>query len=187
MPDGGTPLDAPRPTSFFPAMADEAPSPEPPNDAASNHWYRRLNSPRWVLAPMVDQSEAAFRVLCKRHGTDLAYTPMISSRQCASSALYRGEVLRDLPAVDDAQSEDRPVVAQFAGDDPQVLLQAAKHVEHRVTAVDLNLGCPQKIAKRGHYGAYLLDEPELIERLIGTLHCRERGVAPDQKARTRVG
>ena len=136
----------------------------------TDHWYRRLGSPRFVLAPMVDQSEAAYRVLCKRHGTSLAYSPMISSKQMVTSKQMRDEVLRDLPEVGQL-SEDRPVVAQFAGDDPQILLQAARYVEHRVNAVDLNLGCPQKIAKRGHYGAYLLDEPELIEKLVGTLHC----------------
>ena len=135
------------------------------------NWFHQLGSPKYVLAPMVDQSEAAFRVLCKRHGTKLAYTPMISAKQCVTSALYRGEVLRDLPKPGHHATEDWPVVAQFAANDPQVLLQAAKHVEDRCTAVDLNLGCPQKIAKRGHYGAWLLDEPELIEKLVGTLYC----------------
>ncbi|KAL3892931.1 MAG: hypothetical protein SGPRY_014642, partial [Prymnesium sp.] len=135
------------------------------------HWFRRLGSPRHVLAPMVDQSEASFRVLCSRHATPLAFTPMISSKQLASSASYRSTVLDDLPAC--PSSEARPVVAQLAGNDPDLLLHAAKLVQGRCEAVDINLGCPQKIAKRGRYGAWLLEETELIERMIGTLHCRE--------------
>jgi len=134
-----------------------------------NNWYRRLfGSKRTnVLAPMVDQSELAFRILCLRHGADLCYSPMISSRQFADSASYRESIFGPLDGI----GEDRPLVVQFAGNDPQVLLEAAKHVQHRCDAVDINFGCPQKIARRGHYGAWLSDEPQLQQQLVGTLHC----------------
>lgn len=48
-------------------------------------------------------------------------------------------------------------------------VQAARHVEARVDAVDLNLGCPQRIARKGNYGAFLLPNAELCERLIATM------------------
>ncbi|CAD6575287.1 MAG: hypothetical protein TREMPRED_001344, partial [Tremellales sp. Tagirdzhanova-0007] len=74
---------------------------------------------------------------------------------------------------------DRPLFVQFCANDPDVLLAAAKKVEHRCDAVDINFlpcqspapsGCPQGIAKRGNYGAFLQDDWELIKRLVGTLH-----------------
>ena len=132
-------------------------------------WYRRLGSPSKILAPMVDQSECAFRVLCNRHGCELSYSPMLSSKQFADSELYRSSMFGSCDG--DASLGDRPLVMQFAGNDPQVLLAAAKHVESRCDAVDLNLGCPQKIARRGHYGAWLAEERGLLQDIVGTLHC----------------
>ena len=126
-------------------------------DVLKQSWYHRLGSPKHILAPMVDQSECAFRVLCRNHGCDLAYSPMYSSKQFAESELYRNSMINHFDG--DAALGDRPLVIQFAGNDPQVLLEAAKHVQHRCNAVDLNLGCPQKIARRGHYGAWYCMPP----------------------------
>ena len=43
----------------------------------------------------------------------------------------------------------RPLVVQMAGDDPAIMLAAAKLVEHQCDAFDINLGCPQRIAYTG--------------------------------------
>ncbi len=61
--------------------------------------------------------------------------------------------------------EDRPLIAQFAGHDKDMLLRAMKLVEQHVDGVDINCGCPQGIAKRGRYGAFLMEE-EHGDRLV---------------------
>jgi tRNA-dihydrouridine synthase 1 len=43
-------------------------------------------------------------------------------------------------------------------------------LEGKVDAVDLNFGCPQGIAKRGNYGAFLLEKPHILRALVTTLH-----------------
>jgi tRNA-dihydrouridine synthase 1 len=64
---------------------------------------------------------------------------------------------------------DRPVLCQFASHDPEVLVKVVKEVQHEVDGVDLNLGCPQGIARRGRYGSWLQDEWQLIYDMVASV------------------
>lgn len=111
----------------------------------------------------MDQSELAWRVLGRRYGAELCYTPMFHSRLFSENPQYRALQFT-------TNKFDRPLIVQFCGDNPDVMLKAAKHVENHCDGVDINLGCPQNIAKKGHYGSYLQDEWDLIESIVKTLH-----------------
>lgn len=120
-----------------------------------------------VVAPMVDQSDLPFRMLCRRYGANLCFTPMIHCRLLTESPRYRRRFSGFFPNC------DRPLIAQLCGSDPDTVLKAAKIVEPYVDGIDINCGCPQGIAKRGNYGAYLLEQEEtlltLVKHLIANL------------------
>ncbi|KAJ3348966.1 hypothetical protein HDU83_000950 [Entophlyctis luteolus] len=104
---------------------------------------------------------------------------MFHGRLFAESDIYRRDQFVSGPG-------DRPLIVQvprpgfrftltqlhfqFCANDPDTLLRAARFVEDSCDAIDLNLGCPQAIAKRGHYGAFLMDDWDLICDMVSILH-----------------
>lgn len=83
---------------------------------------------RHIVAPMVGGSELAFRLLCRKYGATLAYTPMMSSERFAVDAEYRKAEFQTTP-------EDRPLVAHFSANNPKMFLEAAKHVQDQCDAI----------------------------------------------------
>ncbi|KAK0536366.1 tRNA dihydrouridine synthase [Tilletia horrida] len=160
--------------------------------------YAALGSPRRIVAPMVDQSELAWRILSRRYGAELVYSPMINAGMFVTavnaSKKGKGKGKRFLDENFDVDSgeegaeliqllgkehegkkdTDAPLIVQFCANNPDTLLRAAQHVETRCSAIDLNLGCPQGIARKGHYGAFLMEDWPLVFRLINTLHLHSR-------------
>jgi tRNA-dihydrouridine synthase 1 len=130
-------------------------------------FYRSIGSPKLIVAPMVDQSELSWRSLARLQGAQLCYTPMFHSRIFIENSGYVKKHIE--PGTGDT-SADRPLIVQFCGNDADTLVQAGLMVEGFCDAVDINLGCPQIIAKRGHYGAYLMEEWDLIREIVEKMH-----------------
>ena len=144
--------------------------------APSPSFWQDIGSPVFVASPMVDQSEYAFRQLCRQYGAQLCYTPMLHAKVFLSDATYQAQRL-------DIMADEGPTIVQFAGDDPKTLLAAAKVVEGCATAVDLNLGCPQPIARKGHYGSYLLREADAI---VDILQCWTQNLSIPATCKIRI-
>jgi tRNA-dihydrouridine synthase 1 len=118
----------------------------------------------YILAPMVGASELPFRLLCRKYGAQLCYTPMMSSAQFAHSGDYRAEYFGSSHQVHVA---DHPVYAHMYANTVSEFVSAAKQaVQMGCDGIDLNLGCPQRTAFVGHYGSYLCtDEPTTHEHV----------------------
>ncbi|KIW70263.1 hypothetical protein PV04_02547 [Phialophora macrospora] len=160
-----------------------------PGKLTGRAFYESIGSPKYIVAPMVDRSEFAWRLLTRsyldeeRSKSLLAYTPMLHARLFRETAKFRDghflptrsslvskEKSSDPPWLDGNPALDRPLFVQFCANKPEDLLDAAQYVAPYCDAVDLNLGCPQGIARSGHYGAFLQEDWDTIYQMINKLH-----------------
>jgi tRNA-dihydrouridine synthase 4 len=120
-----------------------------------------------IEAPMVRHSKLPFRLLCRRWGCDIVYTPMIMAGSFVKSPQYRDiEMLtteRGRPGL-----ADWPLVVQFASSNVHDFAQAAALVSRDCSAVDINCGCPQKWAVKEGIGSALMKTPQFVHELVRT-------------------
>eukprot|EP01062_Namystynia_karyoxenos_P007692 TRINITY_DN12704_c0_g1_i1.p1 TRINITY_DN12704_c0_g1~~TRINITY_DN12704_c0_g1_i1.p1 ORF type:complete len:579 (+),score=198.77 TRINITY_DN12704_c0_g1_i1:80-1816(+) len=139
--------------------------PTPQTKPRGFEFYEMLGRPKCVVAPMVEQSELSFRLLCKRYGAHLCYTPTINSSCFMKDpwGSFRNREYSTCPA-------DTNMFAQICGNDPEIVVATARELQYSgCKAIDLNLGCPQGIAKKGYYGSFLMDDLGLVRSLVSAL------------------
>ncbi len=94
---------------------------------------------KYLLAPMEEINDIAFRLLCKKSGCGLTYTGMINP-------LTKQKIFLD----------DKPGLQLFCNKTKGVKEFIMKH-DKKVSLWDFNLGCPAKIAQKNKIGSYLTD------------------------------
>lgn len=125
-------------------------------------YLNEKKKPWKFLAPMVGNSDYSYRKFASNYGADLCYTEMV---QCHAFNKVKGINIADNWWFS-TDGLDRPLIIQIAGHDADVMLETCKRIEHLCDAIDINFGCPQEIAKKGHYGAYLMDDFVLCEKIV---------------------
>ncbi len=116
-----------------------------------------------ILAPMAGFSDQPYRSICRRLGSAMSYTEFVSADALVRENKKSFRLLRYLP-------EERPMVFQIFGSEPDIILEAAKRiVELGPDIIDLNMGCSvPKVSRRGA-GAGLLRDPGKIGRIFNML------------------
>jgi len=112
---------------------------------------RRLKTKNNIfLAPLEEVNDIAFRLLCKKAGAGLTWTPLTSPLSPQKMIL-----------------KDKPVLQLFATS-TNGIKKFMKKYNRKVSAWDFNLGCPVPTAKRHGHGAFLKDL-DIIEEILKTM------------------
>ena len=133
-------------------------------------FWQELKKPFFVMAPMADVTDAAFRALvAKRGAPDVSWTEFVSA-----DGLYHTREVQKMP--DDANPlmsglrfspEERPIVAQIFSNKPEMITYATKLVaELGFDGVDLNMGCPDRAIERQGSGAAMIKTPDIARAVI---------------------
>ena len=94
-------------------------------------------------------------------GIDKYYTPFLSVTR---DLKLKG---RDKKELDPAENPDIFLVPQFLGNDPEAFRKGIQYAgKLGYSEININLGCPSKTVTAKKKGSGLLDEPELLIRLL---------------------
>ena len=134
-------------------------------------FWAELPKPFFVLAPMANVTDAAFRrIIAKyskiRHPMSdfVMYTEFVSADGlCRAGEEGRAKLMRDLVFSD----AERPIVAQFFTSTPEHMEKAAALAQELgFDGVDINMGCPDKTIEKQGAGAKLMLNSSLAVQLI---------------------
>lgn len=123
--------------------------------------WQNQKRPIVALSPMADMTDSPFCRIAKRFGARIVFREMVSSE-----ALARGndKTLR----MADFVPEERPIIQQLFGKNPDVMAEAARIVEeaYRPDGIDINMGCPVYKITSDFNGAALMKEPKLAAEMV---------------------
>ncbi len=146
----------------------------------SNFW-EKLPKPFFVLAPMADVTDAAFRRLIAKYGKpDVMWTEFVSVDGLCSPG--REVLLRDFVYTE----AERPIVAQIFGSKPDNFHKVAGLIaDLGFDGIDINMGCPDRNVEKQGGGASMIKNPALALEVISAAKVGGRGLPVSVK--TRVG
>lgn len=116
-----------------------------------------------ILSPMDGYSDQPFRSLCRELGSAMSYTEFVKVEDILDRRDYVADKLS-------FREEERPLVIQVYGDDPQKILEGTLVAQERgPDIIDVNMGCPAKTISARGAGVGLMRTPEKIAEIFRLL------------------
>jgi nifR3 family TIM-barrel protein len=130
------------------------------------NFWQKLPKPFFVLAPMADVTDAAFRQIIAKYGKpDVFFTEFVSADGLNSPG--RDKLLIDFKF----SRSEKPIVAQIFGHKPDNMKAAAELCKKLgFSGIDINMGCPEKnICKQGCGSAMMKDSKAARQAIVATI------------------
>ncbi len=133
-------------------------------------FWTSLKKPLFVMAPMADVTDPAFRALVAKCGKpSVFWTEFVSAdglyhtREVAKMPDAENPLMRDLQF----SEAERPIIAQMFSSKPAMIAYGAQLAEELgFDGFDINMGCPDRSIEKQGAGACLIKTPELAVALI---------------------
>jgi len=127
----------------------------------SNFW-KKINKPITALAPMDDVTDFVFReIIATIVKPDVLFTEFASADGLFSNGSEKVERKLLFSEI------QKPIVAQIWGSNPENFKKAAKLIaELGFDGIDINMGCPDRSIMSKNSGAALINNKDLVGKLI---------------------
>ena len=121
-----------------------------------NNFWQKLKKPIFVLAPMADVTDCAFRQIIAKYGKpDVFWTEFVAADGLAHPQA-REKLLIDFKF----EKNEHPIVAQIFGSNLDNIREAARlAAELGFDGIDINMGCPDKSIEKQGCGAACMRNP----------------------------
>lgn len=133
-------------------------------------FWNTLHKPFFVLAPLADVTDPAFRKLVAYvRPADVMWTEFVSADGLYHTREKKGMKDEENPLVRDLAYTpgEHPILAQFFTSNPDTMEYAAAFARERgFDGVDINMGCPDKSIERQGAGAAHIKDPETAVKVI---------------------
>ncbi|MEP7162938.1 MAG: tRNA-dihydrouridine synthase family protein [Candidatus Moraniibacteriota bacterium] len=146
-------------------------------------FWEKLPRPFFVLAPLANVTDAAFRqFIVKYKRPDVLWTEFVAADGLCHPK-GRLALSRDLRY----EENERPIVAQLFTGDPDKMFRAARMVrELKFDGLDINMGCPDKNVMKQGAGAACMCDVKNAEAVIRAAMSGVGGEIP-VSVKTRLG